>query len=585
MPICRLTRRCFLGAAALVGAAASCACRAPSLHVADPVRIATPSLPRGTVTGFYGQVLQSMGGNAPIVWQITAGALPPGLTLESTTGIVKGSPNSLGAFTFTVQATDQSDMPGPSTDSQIFTINVGNAALATSAFRDTEPAVVYNENTNQWLVVYQQETSAIDFDLFGVLVDAAGERLPGPGIAIAAAPGVMERRPRVAYSVTSHTYCVVYQSDAHVARVILDDKGAVLDAAATIDASPATAREPVVVWNSQQGDFVVFWAADRDGNFDLFSEAVPPRGPLTQPAVVLRNMMGADILTPAAVYDVNRNVIFVVYETGGDLFAVITNGAARDMLGGVITVQNAPGRQSRPDVAFNDHRDEYLVMYQDDKGTTGEDDVLAIRFSADGRPRTGALPVDTEPGVQASPRVAYNWHTDSYFCVWERQTESGDFDIIGRALAHNGSPFDLNRISDPTADPTTETVDEFSPAIALNTTTHENFIAWQDTRSGIVDIEGTRWRDFGMIVRNYGAWQVDDNNNIHVIVDLFDFRVSISDIEVLLNQVACPFPQFGKLVRTEPDHAVLEFSIPAGELLGRVPRVQARVKTLPGRRK
>ncbi len=55
------------------------------------------------------------GGTAPFAFSITAGSLPPGLTLGATTGVISGTPTvASGTFTFTVQMVDSSEF-GPVT--------------------------------------------------------------------------------------------------------------------------------------------------------------------------------------------------------------------------------------------------------------------------------------------------------------------------------------------------------------------------------------------------------------------------------------------------------------------------------------
>lgn len=43
---------------------------------------------------------------APLTWGISAGALPTGLTISSSTGVVSGTPSAPGTYNFTVRATD-----------------------------------------------------------------------------------------------------------------------------------------------------------------------------------------------------------------------------------------------------------------------------------------------------------------------------------------------------------------------------------------------------------------------------------------------------------------------------------------------
>ena len=46
------------------------------------------------------------GGHAPVTWTVGTGTLPPGLTLNATTGILSGRPTTVGNYAFTVRVTD-----------------------------------------------------------------------------------------------------------------------------------------------------------------------------------------------------------------------------------------------------------------------------------------------------------------------------------------------------------------------------------------------------------------------------------------------------------------------------------------------
>jgi hypothetical protein len=84
---------------------------------------ASPAPPAGLLAEAYGPFsFSESGGYLPLHWSITAGALPPGITLGND-GSLSGTPTSLGAsFAFTVTVTDSAQPPASS--SQPFTIGV-----------------------------------------------------------------------------------------------------------------------------------------------------------------------------------------------------------------------------------------------------------------------------------------------------------------------------------------------------------------------------------------------------------------------------------------------------------------------------
>ena len=71
-----------------------------------PLMITTASLPAATGGAAYSATLAATGGTTPYAWSVTAGSLPPGLTLNASTGVISGIPDVAGTYDFTVTVTD-----------------------------------------------------------------------------------------------------------------------------------------------------------------------------------------------------------------------------------------------------------------------------------------------------------------------------------------------------------------------------------------------------------------------------------------------------------------------------------------------
>ncbi len=78
------------------------------LTIAPPtLTITTTSLPNGTINTPYSQMLAATGGTGSYSWQLTSGALPAGLTLNSTSGLISGTPTAnISATPLTFKVSD-----------------------------------------------------------------------------------------------------------------------------------------------------------------------------------------------------------------------------------------------------------------------------------------------------------------------------------------------------------------------------------------------------------------------------------------------------------------------------------------------
>jgi len=122
-----------------------------------PLAITTTTLSNATVGIAYSATLHSSGGTPPVTWAVTVGLLPAGLTLNTSTGAITGSPTTTGTSNFSVTATD-SATPTAQTATQALSITVnasgvnnselnGQYAFQLSGFDASGPVAIAGEFT------------------------------------------------------------------------------------------------------------------------------------------------------------------------------------------------------------------------------------------------------------------------------------------------------------------------------------------------------------------------------------------------------------------------------------------------------
>lgn len=126
----------------------------------SPLTLSGGALAGGQVGVAYSTTLTATGGTSPVGYAVTAGALPPGLSLSSG-GTLSGRPTLSGAFAFTVTATDAASL----STSGAYTLTVAAPA----------PPVANPETTT---VIATGGTQAVD--LSGAVAGAASIQIVTP---------------------------------------------------------------------------------------------------------------------------------------------------------------------------------------------------------------------------------------------------------------------------------------------------------------------------------------------------------------------------------------------------------------------
>jgi Putative Ig domain len=142
------------------------------------------TLPDGTVGTAYNQTITASGGTAPYTFAVTSGALPDGLTLDSNTGVISGSPTVANTFNFTITATDSVGCTG----SQAYTviINPAGACLFCDEFNDgvlatdwtyIKTSAPWAEANDELTGTFGRKTSAIASPVFAGCLSCYAETI------------------------------------------------------------------------------------------------------------------------------------------------------------------------------------------------------------------------------------------------------------------------------------------------------------------------------------------------------------------------------------------------------------------------
>ena len=145
--------------------------------------IAPVSVPNPTVGTPYNQTITASGGLGPYTYSVSAGALPAGLTLNASTGVISGTPTTAGAFSFTISAIDAAD----STGSRAYSGTTSASAITVN------PATLPNGTVG---TAYSQTVSATGGNGSYTFTVSAGS-LPA-GLSLSAATGAITGTPTTA---------------------------------------------------------------------------------------------------------------------------------------------------------------------------------------------------------------------------------------------------------------------------------------------------------------------------------------------------------------------------------------------------
>ncbi len=147
-----------------------------TLAVSAPTIVFSPSnatLTAGTYgTAGYSAAITASGGTGSYTYALAGGSLPAGLSLNTASGAITGTPTAAGAYTFTISAKDSSTGAGPYTcTSQTYSLTINRAVLTVTV--------------NPGSITYGQALPAYSASYSGFV---NGDSTTVPGAAVSGAP-------------------------------------------------------------------------------------------------------------------------------------------------------------------------------------------------------------------------------------------------------------------------------------------------------------------------------------------------------------------------------------------------------------
>jgi hypothetical protein len=324
-----------------------------------------------------------------------------------------------------------------------------------SAWQD----IVYNPVTGQFLVVYVAQTTPTEDDVYGQLLDAAGNKV-GPELRLSTtSQGHEEYNPPTA-AVDSETgrYLVAWDREETVYVRVLAPDGAPLSGELPISAEQDDIETEAVAYSPASHEYLVVWKG---------------------------------------------------FSSEGRVYAQRLNQNGAQVGGDDVIVGGGPGRRANNavDVAYNATSLEYLVIFTAATPSEGEE-VYGQRLNLGG----GEIGVDDfqistmGPEVStnfraAPPSVAWNSVLNQYLVGWQGNDgpplAEEEKEIYGQLLAADGTAIgpDDFRISDMGPDGTDE-YGAFRPRIAFDPFSNQYLVAWHGSETGLAEGEYEIWGQY-----------------------------------------------------------------------------------------
>ncbi len=178
------------------------------------------------------------------------------------------------------------------------------------------PFVVFDSVNRRFLIVWEDNHSGLSFDVYARLLDSSGTL--GDEIVVSSADR-SQRKPKVAFDTANEAYLVVWQDDRSANDVDLYGQRIAADGTIRglnfpVAEAGGNQANPAVVFDAANRRFLVVWEDSRSGESDLYARHLNADGTPDGSDFVVSSA-GDDQIAPCAAYHPRQANVLVAFQT------------------------------------------------------------------------------------------------------------------------------------------------------------------------------------------------------------------------------------------------------------------------------
>jgi hypothetical protein len=275
--------------------------------------------------------------------------------------------------------------------------------------------------------------------------------------------------------------------------------GKALGSEVRLSSNAASQVNPAVAWNQTAGQYLVVWEDHRNAGtwgFDIYGRRLNANGGAVGADFrITGGTADASERMPAVVWNAAANEYLVVWEdwrnstgpgSGADIYGrrIGANGVA---VGADFRISTPTGEkhESHPAVSWDQTTNRYLVVWDDERAVaTRGTDIFGRLLDATGVPVAADLRINRLATLASQVYPAVSAGSGEFLVVWEDHRDESDYRIFGRRVySATGAVLGTDiRISGSAAE------SALVPAVTTNPTTGEYLVVWEDWRNFNPDV-------------------------------------------------------------------------------------------------